>query len=48
MHSIIASGSSGNCVIYHKSIAVDMGIAFKQVEPYLYDLRLVLLSHIHL
>ena len=48
MYKIINSGSDGNCVIYHNSIAVDMGIAFKQIKPYLYDLKLILLSHVNL
>lgn len=45
---MLASGSSGNCVLYHNnSIAVDMGISFSKIEPYLYSLQLVLYSHIH-
>ena len=44
---IINSGSDGNCIIYHKTIAVDMGIPFSKIKPYLYDLQLIALTHIH-
>jgi len=46
-YEIIASGSTGNCEIYLNSIVVDMGIPFAQIKPYLYDLKIVLLSHFH-
>jgi len=47
MYKIISTGSKGNCIIYHDTIAVDMGIPFVDIKPYLYKLQLVLLSHIH-
>jgi hypothetical protein len=43
--NVIATGSRGNCVIYHKSIAVDMGIPFKLIKPYINDLSLIIISH---
>jgi hypothetical protein len=46
-YEILASGSSGNCAIINHSIAIDMGISFKKIEPYVNDLQLVLLTHIH-
>jgi hypothetical protein len=45
--NIIASGSAGNCEIYNKNIAVDMGVTFSKIKPYLFDLQIVLLSHRH-
>lgn len=45
--NVIATGSSGNCVILDDLIAIDMGIPYKQIEPYVRDLRLVLLTHRH-
>lgn len=48
IHKIISSGSHGNCVLYHNSIAIDMGIPFSLIKPHLYDLQLILLSHQHL
>ena len=47
MINIIASGSSGNCVIYHKEIMVDIGVAYIHVEPFLADVRCILLTHEH-
>lgn len=46
-YNIVQSGSSGNCVIINGRIAIDMGVPFKKLEPYIKDLRLVLLTHIH-
>ena len=45
--NVLSSGSHGNCEIYFNSIAVDMGINFKKIEPYVNQLQLVLLSHFH-
>lgn len=47
MHNVIATGSSGNCVIYHNSIVVDMGVPYSKIEPHIKDLQLVLLTHEH-
>ena len=45
--NIISSGSHGNCVIYHKIIAVDVGVPFSMIKPYLKDLKLIVLTHVH-
>jgi len=47
MHNVLASGSLGNCVIYHESIVVDMGVPYSKIEPYIKSLQIVLLSHEH-
>lgn len=47
MYVILSSGSIGNCVVYHNSIAIDMGISFKAIEPYKNNLQIVLLTHCH-
>ena len=47
MHKEIASGSSGNCIIYHNSIAVDMGVNYKSIEGLKNSLQLILLTHSH-
>jgi len=44
---IINSGSNGNCEIYHNSIAIDMGVPFSKISPYIKNLQLVMLSHSH-
>jgi L-ascorbate metabolism protein UlaG (beta-lactamase superfamily) len=45
--NVIASGSSGNCEIYHRIIAVDMGVPYSKIKPYVNDLQIVLLTHWH-
>lgn len=47
MYNALSSGSKGNCIIYLDTIAVDMGISYKMIEPYKKELQLVLLSHCH-
>ncbi len=47
IYNIIASSSKGNCEIAFNSIMVDCGVPFSMIKPYLYDVQLVLLSHIH-
>ncbi len=46
-YKVIASGSTGNCVIYHNSIMVDCGVSFSLVKPFLNDLQIILLTHQH-
>lgn len=46
-YEILATGSGGNCTIINHSIAIDMGIPYKKIEPYVKDLKLLLLTHIH-
>ena len=45
--NVVATGSSGNCVILNDSIAIDMGVPYKRVAPCVKVLRLVLLTHQH-
>ena len=46
-YNILATGSSGNAVIINDSILIDCGVPFKTLEPFVKDLRLVLLTHEH-
>lgn len=46
--NILSSGSSGNCTILNGRIAIDMGVAFRNIKPYAYDLEIVLLTHRHM
>lgn len=46
-YNIISTGSKGNAVIINGNILIDCGVAFKKIKPYIKDLRLVLLTHIH-
>lgn len=47
MYQIIKSGSKGNCVIYHNSIVVDIGIPFALIKKHLETIKIVLLTHEH-
>lgn len=46
-YNIISTGSCGNAVIINDCILIDCGVPFKYLEPYVSDLQLVLLTHIH-
>ena len=46
-YQILSTGSSGNAVIINKAVLIDCGVPFRTVEPFIRDLRLVLLTHIH-
>lgn len=46
-YNIIGSSSKGNCLIFNKYIAIDMGVSYKQIKQYLKDLKVILLTHIH-
>lgn len=48
-YDILATGSSGNCVIINGEIAIDMGIPMKKLREsgYVKSLKLVLLTHAH-
>lgn len=47
MYKVIASGSTGNSILYHNSILVDCGIPFSLIKPFVKDIQLVLLTHCH-
>ena len=46
-YNIISTGSKGNAVIINNHILIDAGVPYKQLAPYVKDLRLVLLTHEH-
>ena len=46
-YEVLATGSKGNCVIINGEIAIDMGVTWKKVAPYVKKLKLVLLTHVH-
>lgn len=46
-YEVISTGSNGNCTVLEDVIAIDMGISFKALKPYLKGLKLVCLTHIH-
>lgn len=46
-YTIIGTGSDGNAVIVNKHVLVDCGLPYSKIRPYLDDIQLVLLTHIH-
>lgn len=46
-YKIIATGSTGNAVLINDCILIDCGVSYKKIEPYLPQIRLVLLTHAH-
>lgn len=47
IYNIISTGSKGNAVILNNRILIDCGVSYKAIAPYVKDLQLVLLTHIH-
>jgi len=47
MYKILATGSKANSVIYHGKIMVDIGVPYSVVKPYVKDISIVLLTHLH-
>lgn len=46
-YEIIGTGSTGNAVLVNRSILIDCGVPFKSIAPYVRQIKLVLLTHIH-
>ena len=46
-YEIVQTGSTGNCTVLEDVLALDMGVAFKKVAPYMRGLQLVFVSHEH-
>lgn len=46
-YNVVKTGSSGNFCIIEKCIAIDIGVPYKTVEPFIDDLKLILLTHRH-
>ncbi len=45
-YKIISTGSKGNCVII-EDIMIDCGVPFKDIKDELYNIKVLLLTHIH-
>lgn len=46
-YEIVSSNSKGNCIIYKDQIMVDVGVSFKEIERYLPNIEIILLTHKH-
>jgi hypothetical protein len=47
-YEILHSGSAGNCTVLANTVAIDIGVPYKAIEPYAARLGIVLTSHIHI
>lgn len=45
---IIGTGSTGNAVLLHRQILIDIGVSYKKIEPYKKEIQLIALTHEHL
>ena len=45
--NFIGSGSTGNCIILDNTIMLDCGVAYKKIEKYLKDIKVIFISHRH-
>lgn len=45
-YEIISSGSKGNCVLIN-DVMVDCGVPFNKIKEFLYDVKYLLVTHIH-
>ena len=46
-YKVIATGSTGNSVLIENCVLVDAGVPYKKIQPYMRDIKLVLLTHQH-
>jgi ribonuclease BN (tRNA processing enzyme) len=46
-YKIISTGSKGNCSVLHDDVMVDCGVPFGKIKEYLYDIKYLLITHIH-
>jgi Cft2 family RNA processing exonuclease len=45
-YEIVSTGSKGNCVVI-QTVMIDCGVPFKRIKDYLYDVQVLLLTHVH-
>lgn len=46
-YKVIATGSTGNATIIEDTILIDCGVSYKAIKPYINDIKIVLLTHLH-
>lgn len=46
-YEILKTGSKGNCIIVENVFALDIGIPYKTIKPYLDDIKMIFISHRH-
>lgn len=46
-YKVINTGSDGNATVLNRTVLIDCGVTFKKLKPYIKELQLVLLTHVH-
>ena len=46
-YEIIGSSSKGNCIVVEDILMLDCGVAYTKIKPYLKNVKLIFISHIH-
>ena len=46
-YKVINTGSDGNATVLNDKVLIDCGVTFKKLKPYIKNLQLVLLTHVH-
>lgn len=46
-YEVVQTGSSGNCTILENALALDMGIPYKKIAPFVKGLQVVFVGHEH-
>lgn len=46
-YNIIGSSSKGNAIILEDNILLDCGVSYTKLKPYLKDIKLIFISHVH-
>lgn len=46
-YEIVSSSSKGNCIIVNEYLALDMGVSYKKIKPYLDKIKIIFISHEH-
>lgn len=47
LNIISSSSKEGNCYIYNQDLMIDIGVAFAKIKPYINNIKLLCLTHIH-
>ena len=46
-YNVLSTGSSGNCIIVNDYLMLDCGLSYKKIKPYLKNIRVIFIGHIH-
>lgn len=46
-YNVLQTGSKGNATLIENTVLIDCGVSFRRLKPYVLDIQIVLLTHIH-